>query len=81
MDRIHKFLKSLSPGREKKINKLINNITKDNLTKLDCKKLHGVLNIYRVRSGDIRILFQKSKTNGNVIISIESRRENTYKNL
>ncbi len=81
MDKISKFLKSLSSSKEKKINRLVDDIIKNNLDNLDCKKLRGMINIYRVRSGNIRVLFQKTKSEENVIISIENKKESTYKNL
>lgn len=45
---------------------------------LDIKKLRGHENIFRVRKGNIRIIFVKDKKDIS-ILTIERRRENTYK--
>ncbi|MEK7560373.1 MAG: hypothetical protein AAB539_00240 [Patescibacteria group bacterium] len=46
---------------------------------LDCKKLKGLQNIFRVRKGKIRIIFGMGDRGQPAILAIERRRENTYK--
>ncbi len=77
MDKIIKFLKRLSKKELKRVTKIIDDIEKGNTKKLDIKRLSGHKNIYRVRVGDIRILFIQSKVEYRVI-SIERRSDTTY---
>ena len=79
MDRINKFLKSLSLSRRKEIRVLVERILKKDLINLDCKKLRGFSDIYKVRQGKIRIIFQKNIKEKNMIIVIKNRKEGTYK--
>ncbi len=72
-----KFLKRLSRKELKRVLKVIDDIEKGNTKKLDIKRLSGHKNIYRVRVGDIRILFISSKTEYR-LISIERRSDTTY---
>ena len=56
------------------LNKLLNNDTKG----LDIKQLKGSANIYRVRKGDIRIIY--TVIDGNIrVLTIARRNEKTYK--
>ena len=77
MDNIDKFLKKLSEKKRKEIEKLVANIINNNLKALDCKKLKGTRDIFRVRKGNIRILFRRIG-NRSMVISIEQRGDNTY---
>ncbi len=72
-----KFLKRLSRKELKRVLKVIEDIEKGNTKKLDIKRLSGHKNIYRVRVGDIRILFIQSKTEYR-LVSIERRSDTTY---
>ncbi len=77
-DKIKKALNKLS-AKEKSavlyiLNKLLNNDTKG----LDIKQLKGSANIYRVRKGDIRIIY--TVIDGNIrVLTIARRNEKTYK--
>ena len=77
MGNIDKFLKKLSEKKRKEIEKLVANIINNNLKALDCKKLKGTRDIFRVRKGNIRILFRRIG-NRSMVISIEQRGDNTY---
>lgn len=77
MDKIMKFLKRLSRKELKRVLKVIDDIEKGNTKKLDIKRLSGHKNIFRVRVGDIRILFIQSKTEYR-LVSIERRSDTTY---
>mgnify|MGYP001564311236 FL=1 len=57
---------------------LIGKIISLNWRGLNIKKLLGHEDIYRLRKGQIRIIFSKHKINVS-IISIERRNESTYK--
>ncbi len=47
---------------------------------LDSKKLQGITDIYRVRIGDVRVVFRKVK-NITYILEVGKQSENIYKNV
>ena len=59
---------------------LLLKIESGELAGLDVKKLKGRGDIFRVRRGDLRVIFQRK--NGAVsILAVERRSEGTYKNF
>ncbi len=78
MDKIDKFLKKISGKKRLEIEELVLMILTNNIEGLDCKKLKGYGGFYRVRKGRIRIIFQKTEKD-NMILSIEYRKDSTYK--
>lgn len=79
MDKIDKFLKKLSQKDRKKIDDLICRIIDKNFIGLNYKKLKGYSNVYRIRKGDIRIIFTINENKTIDIISIDRKQEDTYK--
>ena len=80
MKDFNKELRKFSPKERRIIERLIEKIIKRDLAGLDCKKLKGLKNFFRVRKGDIRIIFElKNDKEEPNIFAIERRRENTYK--
>ena len=77
MDKIRKFIKKLPKGYKLKIESLIVQIINKDFSNLDVKKMQGIDNIYRVRKGDIRVVYLDSK-NLIEIKSIGWRDESTY---
>jgi mRNA-degrading endonuclease RelE of RelBE toxin-antitoxin system len=59
------------------MDKTIEKVIALDLDDLDVKKLKGLENMYRVRKGDIRIIFCIENTVAN-ILSIGRRDDNTY---
>lgn len=55
----------------------IETLISDN-TNLDIKKLQGHKNLYRVRAGDYRIVFQVSKSQLLIIIALVAHRKEIY---
>ena len=55
-------------------------IEANNLEKLDCKKLRGSKSVFRVRVGNIRIVFEK-RNDKNKTIDIGFKSDTTYKKL
>lgn len=49
-----------------------------NLSTLDIKKLQGYKDLYRIRSGDYRIVFQVSKNQLLIIIALVAHRKEIY---
>jgi mRNA-degrading endonuclease RelE of RelBE toxin-antitoxin system len=81
MDRIEKVLKKLSGKERKSIETLLKKIKNEDLQDLDLKKLRERGDIFRVRKGDLRIIYQERKDGGISILAIERRSEKTYKNF
>ena len=77
MDKIEKFLKRLTKKEGKRIAKLLKNIENGEYKKIDIKKMKGYGNLYRIRTGDIRIIFTE-QGNSRQIIAIMQRNEQTY---
>ncbi len=79
MDRNKKFLK-LIPGEKRQIiAEIIRKILINQIGNLKPEKLSGFKNLYKIRSGKIRIIFQKNKP-GNKIINIDYRKQ-IYKKI
>lgn len=79
MDKISKVLKKLTEKERKAIKSVLNKIKADNLENLDIKKLKKRGDIYRVRSGDIRIIFRRLDNKKISVLTVSRRNESTYK--
>jgi len=77
MNKLEKFLAKLNSDRRETITELIRKIVSGNLQNLDVKKLKGSGEIFRVRSGRLRVLFVKKEI-GYGIIDVDNRDDNTY---
>ncbi len=77
MHKIDKFLGQLDKKRREKILAVFLKIRSGDLKNLDIKKLKGQTLYYRVRIGDVRIIY--SIENNIQIIAIERRNETTYR--
>lgn len=78
MNRIEKALRRLTPKERGRIREVLRQLQAGNAHKLDIKKLRGREDIFRVRKGDLRILY---RTGGDQIfvLAIERRSEKTYR--
>lgn len=80
MERIEKFLRKLSRQERERVAECIRAILAGTFDHLDLKKLKGHRDFYRVRTGDVRIIF--SQKNGKTrIIAVERRGDTTYSSL
>ena len=79
MENLDKKLRKFTAKERAEIEGLVERIRNRNFTGLDCKKLKGLRNLFRVRKGHIRIIFEIEKAKESTIILIERRHENTYK--
>lgn len=75
MDKIDKFLRKISKKDREKINDLVFKIINRDFSGLDYKKLKGYSNIYRIRKGNIRIIFTINEDEIVNIISIDRKQE------
>ncbi|MBU6142298.1 hypothetical protein KGO95_04305 [Patescibacteria group bacterium] len=81
MDRIEKALSRLSVFERKKIKQILSQLHSGSITHLDIKKLKGRSDIFRVRKGDMRIIYRMSRGGGIFVLAVEKRSENTYRNF
>ena len=78
MDKFEKAIKKLSAKEQKQIEELFARLSSGHFKGLDIKKLQGSINIFRVRMGAIRIIYQ-FKDSKIVLLYIGRRSEKTYK--
>lgn len=77
MDRIEKELAKLSSKERARVRELLEKIVRKDMKGVEVKKLKARKDIFRVRKGDIRIIYRDD--NGDIsILAIERRNENTY---
>lgn len=70
----------LQPQEQKEVIDILEKILSGTLIGLNIKKLKGYKDIYRVRTGSIRIIFRRQTTETK-IIEISRRNEKTYRDL
>lgn len=77
MDAIEKALKKLSAKEREQVKAILTKLASHKTKELDIKKLQGRTDIFRVRKGDMRIIYRKEK-DAIFIVQIERRSEKTY---
>ncbi len=80
-DKIQKLLKKLKPKELEVVKLLLLRLKLDDTEGLDIKQLKGHDDLFRVRKGQIRIVFRKSENNSILIVRIDRKNEKTYKDL
>ncbi len=80
MDRNQKFLKRLNDKEFVMVEKILRRILVRDTNDLDIKKLSGYRDVYRVRTGDIRIIFLDTG-NYTEVLEISRRSEQTYEDF
>ncbi len=78
MDKIKKALNKLTSKEKKMVKEALQEIEKGNFANLDIKKLKTRKDIFRIRKGNIRIIYRKIKDRF-FILTIERRSDKTYK--
>ena len=80
MDKTKKFLRKLSGAKQDEVYGILFKIESGKTQSLDIKKLKGHNNLFRVRVGDIRIVFyQNKKVTG--VLFIGERGNSKYEQL
>lgn len=79
-DKIQKFLRKLSDKQRQEVEQLIKRIVVGEVAGLDMKKLRGGRDVYRIRKGDVRIIYQMSYGEAR-ILAIERRSDTTYRDF
>ena len=78
MDKIEKALQKLSFRERARVKRILEQLKKRQFTGLDVKRLRGQGDIYRVRKGDIRIIY-RAERNDVFMLAIERKSESTYR--
>ena len=81
MPDLKKLLSRFNKSERIVLETLIERIFSLDWRNLDVKRLKGYKNIYRLRKGKLRIIYQLLNQKEIYIIAIERRSETTYKNL
>jgi mRNA-degrading endonuclease RelE of RelBE toxin-antitoxin system len=79
MDAIRKALKKLTDKERVWVKEVLKRLESNKPQGLDIKKLKGREDIFRVRKGDIRIVY-RNQDGVIFVLLIERRNEKTYKN-
>ncbi|MFA5173136.1 MAG: hypothetical protein WC435_01910 [Candidatus Paceibacterota bacterium] len=79
MDKIEKELSKLSLKEKENLKSILVKIKSGNLAGLDVKKLKGSNNFFRVRKGNMRIIYLKNDKEI-ILLKLEKRNDHTYKN-
>ena len=79
MDKIEKALRRLTEKERAWVKAILRQLQAGDVSALRIKKLKGREDIFRVRKGDIRIIYRKDSTGNIFVLTIDRRRENTYK--
>jgi len=78
MDKIDKALRKLSSKEKEQIKNIIKALRLERFDNLDIKKLKGTEDIFRVRKGDLRVIYQVR--DGQIfVLKLGYRKEDTYK--
>jgi len=79
MDKIEKALQKLIPKERKWVKEILRQLEAGQKINLDIKKLKGRDDIFRVRKSNIRIIYRTDADGKLFILTIERRKEKTYK--
>ena len=81
MDRIEKSLQKLTQKERDRIKEVLRNLNAGNTKGFDIQKLKGTSDIFRIRKGNIRIIYRRDSQGEIFLLTIERRKENTYRGL
>ena len=76
-DRIEKALMVLESKQRRQLEEIVERIKQGRVAGLDIRKLRGREDVYRVRKGNIRIIFQKC-ADQIYVLAVERRSDTTY---
>jgi len=79
VDKIAKALQKLSEKERQKIKTVLAQLSAKETEGLDIKKLKDRNDIFRVRIGDLRIIYRVDLQGKTMILAIARRNEKTYK--
>ncbi len=76
---LDKQLKKFSPKELIEVERLIKKIVKKEFSGLNLKKLKGLVGLFRIRKGRVRIIFELKNGEEPKILVMERRKEDAYK--
>jgi len=79
VDRIEKELEKFTSKEREWVREILTSLRSGAIEGLQIKKLKGREDIFRVRKGKIRILYRVADNGAIFILTIERRRERTYR--
>ena len=79
MENLNKDLRRFSAKERTEIESLLEKILRKEFVGLNLKKLKGLKNLFRIRKGRLRIIFELKSGQEPTILAIERRSEDTYK--
>jgi mRNA-degrading endonuclease RelE of RelBE toxin-antitoxin system len=80
MDKFEKAFKNLSAKEQKQLEEILARLEAGLFTNLDIKKLKAGSDIYRIRKGNIRAIYQ-IRNNQIFLLKISRRSEKTYRDF
>lgn len=78
VNKIDKALNRFSKTERQQVKKIFERIKRQELTGLNATKLKGYSNVFRIKKGDLRIIY-RIETTGFFIVSVGRRNEKTYR--
>lgn len=78
MNQPEKFIRRCRPAEKEAIAKILSKLGEGDLTGLDVKKLKGSDTSFRIRKGDIRIIFFVNQEKRFIVEKITYRSDHTY---
>ena len=81
MDKIEKALSKFSAKEKEIVKDILDKLEKDIFLGFNTQKLKGHKDIFRIRRGNIRIIYRRTEVKKIFILAVERRSEKTYKNF
>lgn len=81
MDKIEKALQKLTAKERDTIQEILHCLETNDMRHLDIKKLGGYSDIFRVQKGSLRIVYRKDSKGQILLLTIERRDQNTYRDF
>ena len=79
MDKIKKALAKFSEKEREWVRRILKAVANEDTKGMDIKRLKGRSDIFRVRKGDVRIIYRVDGNGKMFILAIERRKEDTYR--
>ncbi len=79
MNKIQKILSKLTPKECRVVRDILQLLRTNKIAGLDIKKLSGLKDVFRVRRGNLRIIYRVIEEGGIIVVAISRRNEKTYK--
>ena len=71
-------MKKLTGKERQKVKEILIKLSREQLSGLDLKKLKGRNDIFRIRQGQMRIIYRQDQKGGIFVLAIERRSDTTY---